>query len=148
MTVREWLAANKWAGDTSKELVRAAVKGTGSSEHQVRKIMRAMKQDVEKTPATAGVTTTAGIPLEEVLKRRDFPARLMNTLKRLCKGKKQVFTDQSIRAASQIPVAVYRPVADRSEFAAWRIKLDGAILWGDPTLCIEALQKQKDMWGV
>lgn len=155
MSPTAWMRQNAGKFATRNDAEAACVQATGCKRKSAVKAFR-VARDTPEGPggkscpapilpvAPAGVAPR-GVSLSDFLGRFDYASALRKAIKSLCRDK--FVPDSDIRAASGIPVAVFRRVAEQPEFEENQLR-DGERLWWSSGENVKKVKAKQQYWGV
>ena len=97
------------------------------------------------TPGSTELKPKTRVSVSDFCGRFDYAAKLREVVGKLCRN--QFVAEVDIRANCDIPVTVFRHVADLPEFRSCQIK-DGGTTWWSTAANVETARRNAKQWGI
>ncbi|MEB3214482.1 MAG: hypothetical protein VKL39_24250 [Leptolyngbyaceae bacterium] len=141
-SIREWLIANKADYPDKASAVRACAEALGSTVDTVR-VKANLFRLFDNAPVVTAKSAAAQRSLSQFRDKYDIPFKIRNGIKRHLVGDVYM-TDGEFRDACGVLLNSWRRNADLDEFAPYRYRFGGELLWANQ----DTMRTMKQIAGV
>lgn len=136
--IAKLVSCSEFAAKKFLDAVRAGKPApTGGTRYNLHSAPKAAK--------AVGGAKACVVPVKDFVARFDYEAKLRATLAELCGD--CFVAEVDIRSACEIPIPVFRTVAELPEFRACQIK-DGGVIWWSTRKNADAARANAKRWGI